>query len=307
MTRPAALLAVLVTLGAGWGITQPLAKIAVSEGYRHFGIILWQQTITALALGILLILRRRRPPLGRAQVGMFLLIAVIGTVIPNATSYQAAVHLPAGVLSILLSLVPLFAFPVALALGTDRFTAARLAGLLLGALGVAALVAPEASLPDPAMAAFIPLALVAPLFYGIEGNVIARWGTAGLDPVELLFGASVVGAFLSLPLALATGSFIDPRPPWGAPDLAILLSSLVHSVVYATYFWLVGRAGSVFAAQVAYLVTGFGVIWAKLLLGETYSGWIWLSLGLILAGLFLVQPRPKAVLVPADATGKDAR
>jgi hypothetical protein len=37
MTRPAALLAVLVTLGAGWGITQPLAKIAVSEGYRHFG------------------------------------------------------------------------------------------------------------------------------------------------------------------------------------------------------------------------------------------------------------------------------
>lgn len=27
----------LLLAGAGWGLTQPLAKIAVSEGYRQFG------------------------------------------------------------------------------------------------------------------------------------------------------------------------------------------------------------------------------------------------------------------------------
>ena len=75
----------------------------------------------------------------------------------------------------------------------------------------------------------------------------------------------------------------------------ILASSLIHSVVYASYFWMVGRAGSVFAAQVAYLVTGFGVVWAMILLGESYSGWVWLALGLVLGGLFLVQPRKTAV------------
>lgn len=32
----------LILMGAGWGATQPLSKIAVSEGYRHFGIIVWQ-------------------------------------------------------------------------------------------------------------------------------------------------------------------------------------------------------------------------------------------------------------------------
>jgi len=35
-------LVLLLLCGACWGITQPFAKIAVSEGYRHFGIIFWQ-------------------------------------------------------------------------------------------------------------------------------------------------------------------------------------------------------------------------------------------------------------------------
>ena len=93
----------LALLGAGWGMTQPLAKIAVSEGYRHFGLIFWQLVITGALLGAVVALRGRKLPLGAAQLRMYLVIALIGTVLPNAASYQAAVYLPAGVLSILLS------------------------------------------------------------------------------------------------------------------------------------------------------------------------------------------------------------
>jgi drug/metabolite transporter (DMT)-like permease len=63
-------------------------------------------------------------------------------------------------------------------------------------------------------------------------------------------------------------------------------------MVYSAYVWLVGRAGSVFAAQVSYLVTGFGVLWSMALLGERYSGYVWAALALMFAGLALVQPRP---------------
>ena len=289
------LIGLLAVLGAGWGITLPLAKIPVSEGYRHFGLIFWQLVISGILLGVLTALRGRGLPLGRRQLIMYLVIALIGTVLPNSASYQAAVHLPAGVISILISMVPFFAFPIALALANDRFGWLRLGGLCCGVLGVALLVGPEASLPERSMVAFIPLALVAPALYGLEGNVVARWGTAGLDPIQLLFGASVVGAVIALPLAVATGHWIDPRPPWRAPDLALMLSSVIHAVVYSTYIWLVGRAGAVFAAQVSYLVTGFGVIWSMLLLGERYSGWIWAAMALIFLGLFLVQPRPALV------------
>jgi drug/metabolite transporter (DMT)-like permease len=56
----------------------------------------------------------------------------------------------------------------------------------------------------------------------------------------------------------------------------------------------VGRAGPVFAAQVSYLVTLFGVTWAMLFLGEGYSALVLAALALMLAGLALVQPRPRA-------------
>lgn len=299
------LIGVLALLGAGWGATQPLAKIAVSGGYRPFGLIFWQLVLSGALLAGLVVLRGRRPRFGRRQLVMCTVIALIGTVLPNAASYQAAVYLPAGVISILLSLVPMFAFPIALLMATDSFGWLRLAGLLCGLLGVALITGPEASMPEAWMAAFIPLALIAPVFYGLEGNVVARYGTAGLGPIELLCGASVVGAAIALPLALVSGQWIDPRPPWDAPDLALVLSSAIHAVVYAGYVWMVGRAGAVFAAQVSYLVTGFGVVWAMLILGERYSAWVWAAMAVMFVGLFLVQPRPKPALVHAVKAGQD--
>ena len=47
--------------------------------------------------------------------------------------------------------------------------------------------------------------------------------------------------------------------------------------------WSAG-AGSVFASQIAYLVTGFGVVWSMLLLGERYSAPVWAAFALMLRG-----------------------
>ncbi len=302
------LITVLVVLGAGWGITQPLAKIAVSEGYRHFGLVFWQLVIGAVFLGAITVLRGTGLPMRPRHLRVFVIIAMIGTVLPNSASYQAAVHLPAGIISILLSLVPMFAFPIALLLAVDRFTWVRLLGLLSGLVAVMLIVGPDASLPDRAMAAFVPLALIAPAFYGLEGNVVAKWGTEGLDAVQVLTGASVVGAVIALPLALLSGQWIDPRPPWTAPDYALIAASLIHATVYCGYVWLIGQAGSVFAAQVSYLVTGFGVMWAIVLLGESYSGYVWLAMLLMFIGLFLVQPRrPAPQLADGDQSQQNGR
>ncbi|MEM0937021.1 MAG: DMT family transporter [Pseudomonadota bacterium] len=291
----------LVLLGAGWGVTQPLAKVAVSEGYRHVGIVFWTLLIGVVILGAICLIRGLPVRTDKRALGYYTMIALIGTILPNVASYEAARHLPSGWLSIVLSLVPLFAFPIALAWGIDRFRWGRLAGLCFGLLGVAMLALPvqgwlagelSAAEVTPVMVAWLPVALIAPLLYACESNVVARYGTAGLDPVQLLLGASAVGALLAAPLALATGTWIDPRPPWGLPDGAIVLTAIVHAFVYAGYVWMVGRAGSVFAAQVSYLVTGFGVMWAMLILGESYGAPFWIALACMFVGVFLVQPRP---------------
>ncbi|NNE86861.1 MAG: DMT family transporter [Silicimonas sp.] len=294
-------------MGAGWGATQPLSKVAVSEGYRFFGLIFWQSVIGCLVLGALQVYRRKPLRITRAGIIVFLFVSLVGTVIPNATSYEAIRHLPAGLTSMLLALIPMVAFPVALALGNERFQFNRLIGLGLGLAGVLLIVGPEASLPERAVIVFVPLSLVSVLCYAFEGNVLARWGTADMDPIEVLFGATVLSAAFGLVLAVGTGQFIDPRGPWGAPDAALIATSTISIVVYTTYVWMVVRAGPVFAGQVSYLVTGFGVLWSILFLGETYSGWLWAALGLMLLGLFFVQPRPRAPQAPLLAPGKDAK
>ncbi len=298
--------AVLVVLGAAWGATQPLSKIAVSEGYQHVGILFWQTLIGAAILGAICIARGRGVPVGRAPLRLYVIIALIGSVLPGIASYSAAVHLPAGVLSILLSSVPMLAFPIALALGLERFRLTRFLGLSLGLLGVGLLVLPETGLPPGVPALWVGVALLASLCYAVEGNYVARWGTAGLDPVQVLAGASAVGAVLTLPMAFATGQFIDPFGPWGAPDRAIVASALLHAGAYSGYVWLVGRAGAVFAVQVSYPVTFFGVIWAMLFLGEGYSTWFWAAAGVLLTGVALVQPRQRGTLAVGTRTGHDA-
>ncbi len=281
---------ILLAIGAGWGLTQPLTKIAVSEGYEPLGLIFWQLAIGALFMLTLRLLARKPVTLPPRLIWFFLLIAGLGTILPNSFSYRAAAHLPSGVMSVVIALVAMFAFPVALMLGVDRFTWKRLGGLVLGLCGVMILAEPEA-LPDPMMIVWLPIAVIAPLCYAFEGNIVSKWGMHGLGPGHVLYGASVVGAIVSLPLAVGSGQFIDPRTDWGPPEYALVLSSIIHVTVYTSYVWLVSRAGSVFAAQVSYLVAGSGVIWAMLLLGERYSLWVWAAMGLILLGMFLVQPR----------------
>ncbi len=298
------LLLCLAVMGAGWGATQPLAKIATIEGYRHIGLIVWQLAIGALVMFIIQTVRGKRLILTVPALKIYLLIALIGTILPNSASYEAIRHLPSGIISILLSLVPMMAFPIALALYIERFQPIRFIGLVLGLIGVLLIVAPEASLPERAALIFIPLALVAPAFYALEGNVVAKWGTAGLGPVAVLYGASVVGAIITFPAALLSGEFIDPRLPGSTPDDALILASVIHVLVYTCYVWMVKRAGPVFAVQVSYLVTGFGVGWAMLILGESYSIWVWAAMAVILSGVFLVQPRSSETLVDEPETGK---
>ena len=284
-------LVLLIGMGALWGVTQPLSKIAVLAGHRDIGIIFWQFTLGAVLLGALSVLRRRGLPLHPKALAFYTFIALIGTVLPNSASFTAAVHLPSGILSIMLATVPMFAFPIAIGLGMDRFSALRLTGLMLGLGAIVLLAAPEGSLPDPSLSIWLLVAVIAPFLYAVEGNIVAKWGTVGLDPVQVLLGASLVGLAIAAPLALATGTWPDPSTPWEAGHLAIIGIALAHTTAYTTYVWLVGRTGAVFASQVGYLVTGFGVLWARLILGESYSPWVWAALALMLVGVFLVQPR----------------
>ncbi len=281
--------AVLFIVGVTWALTMPLTKIAVSTGHQAFGLMLWQLVIGFALMSVIGLVRKRPLPWHVGAIRAYFAIALLGAVIPNSLTYSSAHHLPAGVMSIMISLVPMLAFPIALILSLDRFEFRRFAGLLLGLAAVLLLLLPGADLSGRLPAFWLCAYAVAALCYAFEGNYIARWGTAGCDPLEVLWGATIIGAVLVAPIVYMTGQWIPPR--LGVPEQAQITVSTISILAYVGYVWLVNKAGPVFTVQVSYIVTVFGVIWSALILSERYTPSVWLSLLLMLAGMALVQPR----------------
>ena len=135
------------------------------------------------------------------------------------------------------------------------------------------------------------VALIAPFFYAIEGNYLALKTPPNMHPLNILYGASVVGLVICTPLTFLTGSWVDLSQAWTSVEWGILANSVLHVIAYAGYIWIVGLSGAVFASQVAYIVTLSGVLLGILILGESHSSLIWIALGCMILGLILVQPR----------------
>jgi drug/metabolite transporter (DMT)-like permease len=276
-------------MGATWGVTPVLVKVAVSTGNHPFGLIVWTNLVGVIMSGVVTFARGRDLPISVPHLKLYLGVALLGAVIPSLLNFTAAAHLPAGIMSILIALVPMFAMPIALVMGFEKPSPVRFLGALCGAIAIVLIVGPDTGLPVASKVGFVFIALGASLCYGGEGNFLTWFGMRGLDPVQILLGASLVGLIIALPLAGVTNSFI-PLDNMGVPELAIILASVISWGTYATYIWVIGKSGPVFASQVAYLMTGFGVIWAMLLLGERYSIWVWMAFALMLVGIAMVKP-----------------
>ena len=284
---------ILALIGIGWGSTQPLGKIAASTGHPPFGLIFWQLVVCVLVLGALTLARGKRLPLHRKALEFYVVVAFLGTLIPNYTFYVSVAPLPSGKITIIIATIPLMAFPIAMALGLDRFSLRRMIGILLGLSGVLLIVLPQTSLPDRAMVAFLPIAMIGPFFYALENTYVAARGTQGMDAIQAMFGASIAGLVFCAPVMLAMGHWFPMPLKPGLAEWALIASSALHALLYASFVWLAARAGSVFASQSAYFTTASGIVWAMVLLGERFSPWVWAAAAVMLCGLALVAPRER--------------
>lgn len=290
MTPSRVLILAPLAIGAFWGLGQPLAKIAVTGGWQPLGILVWQALVMIAGGAIATRLRGTGLPRGARAWGVCALVAVLGTLLPQAAIYRAMQDLPAGVMAIVLSTTPTLSLALAVAMGLDRVTPARLAGVALGGLGVATIALAAGLGAAPLSLLALLIALGAPLCFAINGNLLDRLGRGGLDPMQLVLGSALLALPVALVLAGATGQLRLPGTTPG--DLAMLGATTLHLIGYAGLLWLIGQAGAVFAALTNPFITGFGVLWSMALLSERYPAPVWLGLALILAGFALVRPRP---------------
>ncbi len=276
--------------GVAWGVTIALAKIVTADGAHPLGIALWQGILGGATVLAYTFARKIMPPLDRAHIEFYIVCGLFGTALPGSLFFYAADHLPAGVMAIVIAIIPMMSFAIAAALGIDRISAFRLLGVALGLAAIVMMIAPETSLPEPGLVPWLLLVVAASLSYAIENNYIAIRIPPETHPITLLCGMFVAAGIMMAPIVAATGTFVPFTSLLGTVELGIIAMTAINVFCYGMFIHLISLTGPVFASQMAYAVTISGVIWGIVIFGEEHSPWIWGALIVMLAGLALVKP-----------------
>jgi drug/metabolite transporter (DMT)-like permease len=282
--------ALLVALGAVWGSSFLLIKLAVAT-IPPVTVASGRIAVGALVLVLIVAARRQCWPRTRRSWLLLAIMGVIGNVIPFSLINWGEVRIDSGLTAILMSTVPLATIILAPAFVRDEpITAGKLIGVALGMAGVAVLIGPGALIG----AHGAPLAEIAvttaALCYAVNGLVARQLPRM---PVEVIS----VGTLLCATIVGLPASLVVDRP-WHIEPSALSVAALVGLGVintaggYLLLFRLVVRAGAGFASLNNFLVPLFGVMWGVLLLSERPSPQALLGLLLILAGLAAVRLWP---------------
>ena len=286
--------AMMIFGGIIWGGTFSLAKLVTEAGVHPFGVALMSGVIGALILLPYSVMRRGGIPLGRDYIAVYFIAGILGTALPSSVLFLSAARMPAGILAIIVSLVPLMTYAIALMLGVERWRRLRAAGIGLGFAAILMIVVPDSGLPDPSMAPWALFALIAPLAYAGESVYIAIRRPPGSNPFALLCGMLSAGSLILLPLVWATDAWVPLDVIWTLSLWWILALAVINVIAYVLFLELIRLAGPLFAAQMGYVVTASGVVWGMVIFGEVHSPWIWAALAVLFTGIAVVHPRKVA-------------
>jgi drug/metabolite transporter (DMT)-like permease len=281
-------------VGATWGITFSLARMAIEFGATPTGLTFCQAFGGGLLLLVFCLYRGKFPVFNRQYLKHYLAIALVGTAIPSTMYFYAAAHVPAGILAITIALVPMLTYLVTWMLQIDAFQVRRVAGICLGFCAILLLSIPDSSLPEPGMVKWVMLSLVAAAFYAIEGIYLEVKIPASTDLIALLCASLFTSAILILPIIYIQDAFFTISFPFRQFEWVLISLALVSSSAYVVFLYTVKIAGAVFATMAGYIITISGVFWGILFFQEAHSNWVWASLILMISGMALVAPREQA-------------
>lgn len=178
----------------------------------------------------------------------------------------------------------------------EKITPMRLAGVVLAFAGVALVFSDELSLPDRSALTGDLICLAAGMLWGATTIVIKMSRLATAKPEKTLLYQLVVSSMMVVPLIPFGGPMLR-NPDFLSTGSLLLQAVFIVAFTYLLWFWLVRRYPASGLTPFAFLSPVHGVILGGLLLNEPLSVNIFIALGLIAAGLLLVN-RPARRVQP---------
>jgi len=280
-------------MGVIWGIPYLLIKVAVDE-LSPSTLVLARTALATVILLPVALARGRLPEVLRSWRPV-VAFAVVEIMAPWLLLGVAEQHLSSSLTGLLIAGVPLVGAVLAVVTRSDdRLDRRRVAGLLLGFAGVAALVGFEVGGGD--VGAVLAVAVVA-VCYAVGPLILSRWLShlPGLGVITMSLALTAL-VYLPLGVAQAPSSWPSTKVVLAVCGLAVVCTA----VAFLVFFALIAEIGPTRSTVITYVNPAVAVLLGVTLLDESFTAATAVGFVLILAGSVLATRRA-AVATPAAA------
>ena len=271
-------------IGFIWGIPYLFLKIAVEE-ISPSVVVLGRVAIGAAIL-LPIAIKRKVLFIPRKYWPFVLLYTVTELIGPWYFITAAEQKITSGLAGLLVATVPIWAAILASIFGDKTvWHAGRLFGLIIGFIGVVAVVGIE-SLSGRQDIVAIGMVILAAMGYAYAINMITR-RIPEVPGLGLNTWAMIITSVVFLPFAM--NSWPTERPSAEAIGSVVVLGVLCTAVAFILFFRLIAEVGPPRASLVTYLNTAVAVLLGVLILNEPFTLGIAVGLPLVLVGSYFAS------------------
>ncbi|MDZ7926053.1 MAG: DMT family transporter [Agrobacterium sp.] len=287
----------LVALSLLWGGSFFFIGIAVKE-LPPVTIVTLRVSLAATALLIVCRIMGLHLPRQWAVWRAFFGMGLLNNIIPFCLIVWGQTHIASGLASILNATTPLFTVIVAHFLTADeKMTGNKLAGVLIGFVGVATMIGP-AAFGGAISGLWGQIAILgAAISYSFAGIFGRRFKAMGVPPLMTATGQISSSTLMLIPAALLLDKpWTLAMPSLGTWGALIGIALLSTALAYLIFFRILATAGATNLALVTFLIPVSAILLGSLILGEQLEIKHFAGMAMIAAGLAAIDGRLPAKL-----------
>ena len=278
----------LLLLALIWSLSFLLIKIGVAS-VGPVTLTAARMLIGSAVLVLYLAIRKTGIPLNRRALLLYLVVGFMGNTLPFILISWGEIHIDSSLAAIMMGIMPIATFVLAHYFIPDEpMTTRKVLGVCLGFGGLLTLVgwSALAGIGDNVLGQLAVLG--GALCYGIS-TVFVRTQPS-FPGLQMAAGAVLAGTITSLPLAFLLEDPLSMTPTADSIQALVLLGIFPTALAALIYFRVLRNLGATTFSQLNYVIPILGSLWGVLLLGELLQLRMLTALGLVLIGIYFIQP-----------------
>ncbi|MEU4802672.1 DMT family transporter [Actinosynnema sp. NPDC023587] len=280
-----------VLLSAIWGSSFALIKIAVDAGVPAVWVAFFRCLFGAVALWAVCAVQRQGLPRDRGLWGHALVVAALLNSVPFTLLAFGETKVSSVLAGVFNATTPLMTLLfVLLIVPQEKITKAKLAGLLVGFIGVLVVLNAWEGLGDDVLVGSLAC-LGATFCYGAGFAYTRRFFSGGPHSASALSAVQITCGTAQLAVAAPVLGGLPEWPGWPAAAALLVLGAAGTGLAYVLNLDVIREAGPTVASTVTYLTPLWSTALGVLFLSEP-AGWNTVVGGAVVVAGVLLARRP---------------